>query len=70
MNDNLGSLLYRYIKEKYMKEKYMKEKQKILEKIMPVAVLRALTPEAERSVPQPLIVEGLVTIRNFPFRMP
>ncbi len=47
----------------------MEEKQKILEKIMPVAVLRALTPEAERSIPQPLIVEGLVTIRNFPFRI-
>ncbi len=47
----------------------MEEKRKILEKIMPVAVLKAMTPAAQRSIPQLLIAEGLVSIRSFPFRI-
>ena len=36
----------------------MDEKQKILEAITPIAVLKAMTPEAKKAVPQALLVEG------------
>ncbi len=47
----------------------MDEKRKILENIMPTAVLQAMTPTAERSVPQFLLADGFVAIRKFPFRI-
>jgi hypothetical protein len=48
---------------------YMDEKQRILEAITPMAVLKAMTPEAIRAVPPSLLVEGVVGIRKFPFRV-
>jgi pSer/pThr/pTyr-binding forkhead associated (FHA) protein len=47
----------------------MDEKQKILEAITPVAVLKAMTPEAKRAVPHASLVEGVIGIRKFPFRI-
>ena len=47
----------------------MDEKQTILKKLIPVAVLKALTPAAEQAVPQAILVAGLVPIRSFPFRV-
>lgn len=47
----------------------MDEKQKIFEVITPIAVLKAMTPEAKKAVPQALLVEDMVGIRKFPFRI-
>ncbi len=47
----------------------MEEKQKIIETIIPVAVLKALTDAAERAVPQTILISGMVPIRRFPFRV-
>jgi pSer/pThr/pTyr-binding forkhead associated (FHA) protein len=47
----------------------MDEKQKILKVITPIAVLKAMTPEAKKAVPQTLLVEDMVGIRKFPFRI-
>lgn len=47
----------------------MKEKKRILEQLLPVAVLQALTPEAAEAVPQALLTEGVVAIRKLPFRI-
>lgn len=47
----------------------MTEKLEILKKLMPSAVLRAMTPEARMAVSQMLIVEGLVPLTRFPFRV-
>ncbi len=47
----------------------MSEKRLILEKVMPVAVLKALTSAAQQAVPQSMLVAGFVLIRNFPFRV-
>lgn len=47
----------------------MDQKRRILESIMPVAVLKALTPLAEQCVPRTVLVEGMVAVRTFPFRV-
>jgi hypothetical protein len=47
----------------------MDEKIRILETITPLAVLKAITPEAKKAVPQSLLEEGIVSIRKFPFRV-
>jgi pSer/pThr/pTyr-binding forkhead associated (FHA) protein len=47
----------------------MDEKQTILEAVTPKAVLKAMTPEARRATPQSSLVEGVVCIRSFPFRV-
>jgi pSer/pThr/pTyr-binding forkhead associated (FHA) protein len=47
----------------------MDEKKKILEKIIPVAVLKALTVAAERAVPQTRLIADIVPIYSFPFRV-
>ncbi len=47
----------------------MDEKRTILEATTPIAVLKAVTPEAKKAVPQPMLVEGVVCIRSFPFKV-
>ena len=47
----------------------MDDKQAILGLLLPKAVLKALTPEAECAVPDGMIESGLVGIRKFPFRV-
>ena len=47
----------------------MDEKQTILEAILPLAALKAMTPEAKKAVPQPSLIAGVVSIRAFPFRV-
>lgn len=47
----------------------MEEKKEILESILPLAVLKAMTPIAEQSVAKASLVDGLVPIRHFPFRV-
>ena len=47
----------------------MSEKISILKKIVPVAVLKAMTPAAEQAVPQTQLIEGYIPIRRFPFRV-
>jgi pSer/pThr/pTyr-binding forkhead associated (FHA) protein len=47
----------------------MEEKREVLKTFMPQAVLRAMTPIAMQSVPQSMLIEGLVAIRKFPFRV-
>ena len=49
--------------------KAMDEKQTILTAITPKAVLKAMTPEAEKAVPQSMLVAGVVCIRTFPFKV-
>lgn len=47
----------------------MEEKRIILEAVTPVAVLKAMTLEAKKSVPQLSLVDDVVCIRKFPFRV-
>jgi len=47
----------------------MDEKQKIIEKVIPLAVLQAMTLEALEAVPQGQRIDGYVLIHRFPFRM-
>jgi len=47
----------------------MSEKRLILEKVVPVAVLKALTSAAQQAVPQAMLIAGCIPIRNFPFRV-
>lgn len=47
----------------------MDEKIKILEEVVPQAVLKALTPEAEEATPQSQRIGDLISIRKFPFRI-
>jgi len=47
----------------------MDEKQTILEAVTPKAVLKAMTPEAKKATPQSSLVEGVVCVRTFPFRV-
>lgn len=47
----------------------MEDKRAILAILVPRAVLKALTPEAERAVPDGMIESGYVSIRRFPFRI-
>lgn len=47
----------------------MDDKQTILTLLSPKAALKALTPAAERAVPDGMIAAGLVSIRHFPFRI-
>src|SRR6185436_2752333 len=44
-------------------------KKAILERFMPRAALKAMTPEALAAVPQALLVDGMVGIRSFPYRV-
>ncbi len=47
----------------------MDEKQTILDVVTPKAVLKAMTPESIKATPQLSLVEGVVCIRKFPFRV-
>ncbi len=47
----------------------MTEKLEILQKVMPLAVLKAMTSEARLAVSQLLIVDGIVPLYHFPFRV-
>ncbi len=47
----------------------MDSKKKILKKLVPQAALEALTPEAEMAIPQGMVVDGLVSIRTFPYKI-
>ncbi len=47
----------------------MEDKQAILRLLAPKAVLKAMTAEAERAVPAPMIEAGFIGIRHFPFRL-
>lgn len=47
----------------------MEDKRAILAILLPRAVLKALTPEAEHAVPDGMIESGYVSIRRFPFRI-
>lgn len=47
----------------------MDDKQTILALLLPKAVLKAMTPEGERAVPDGLSRSGLISIRHFPFRV-
>ncbi len=44
-------------------------KAAILAQFIPKAALKALTPVAEAAVPQGMLVQGVVGIRGFPFRV-
>jgi len=47
----------------------MTEKPELLKKLIPRAVLKAMTPEATLAVSQMLIVDGIVPLHHFPFRI-
>ncbi len=47
----------------------MNEKHNIVETITPLAVLKAVTPEALRAVPQGLLAGEYICIRTFPFKI-
>ncbi len=47
----------------------MDDKKAILQLLLPKAVLRAMTPEADSAVPGGMIKSGLVSIQSFPFRV-
>lgn len=47
----------------------MDDKQTILRLFLPEAVLKALTPEAKRVVPDGMIEAGFIGIQHFPFRV-
>jgi pSer/pThr/pTyr-binding forkhead associated (FHA) protein len=47
----------------------MDEKRKILDEVMPRAVLKAMTAAATEAIPQAQRVGELVVIRKFPFRI-
>lgn len=47
----------------------MEEKQKIVELVMPRAVLEAMTTEAMEAIPQSQRIAEYVVIRSFPFRI-
>lgn len=47
----------------------MDDKQAILALLLPRAVLKPLTPEAQRAVPDGMIEAGMIRIRAFPFRI-
>lgn len=47
----------------------MADKQKILTSFRPRAILQALTREALRAIPPAALVEDMVAIRHFPFRI-
>jgi hypothetical protein len=62
----MGASIYLSHQEKM---EAMKDKQAILKILLPAAVLQAMTPEAERAVPDVMIKSGLISIREFPFRV-
>ena len=47
----------------------METKLAIVGSFTPKAALKALTHEAAAAIPQPLLVEGMVGIRSFPYRV-
>lgn len=47
----------------------MDAKQTILSLFLPKAVLKALTPEAERAVPDGMLQAGFIGIRHFPYKV-
>jgi hypothetical protein len=52
-----------------LQDNSMDEKRKILDEIMPRAVLKAMSAEAEEAIPQNQRIDDLVVIRKFPFRI-
>ena len=47
----------------------MQPKAAILARFSPKAALKAMTREAEAAIPQGAVVDGMVAIRSFPFRV-
>ena len=47
----------------------MESKQAILARFAPKAALKALTPEALAAIPQGVVIDGMVAIRGFPYRV-
>ena len=47
----------------------MESKKEILERFTPKAALKALTQEARAALSQGIVVDGMVGIRGFPFRV-
>lgn len=47
----------------------MEEKQALLARFLPRAVLKAVTPEAARAVPTGVLVDDMVAILRYPFRV-
>ena len=47
----------------------MESRKAILAQFAPKAALKALTSEAQTALPQGLVVDGMVGIRGFPFRV-
>jgi pSer/pThr/pTyr-binding forkhead associated (FHA) protein len=47
----------------------MEAKQALISRFQPKAVLHALTPEAAHAVPAGMIVDGMVAILRYPFRV-
>jgi len=47
----------------------MTDKRAILERIIPAAVLKALTPAAEQAVSPSVMVDAMIPLRDFPFRV-
>lgn len=47
----------------------MDEKLSFLEKSLPKAALKPMTPEAVDTVPQQYLTDGLIVIKDFPFRI-
>jgi len=47
----------------------MNDKKSLLALLLPKAVLKPQTPEAERAVPDGVLEAGVIAIRDFPFRI-
>jgi len=47
----------------------MEDKRKILQTLLPKAVLKALSPESLAAVPAGIQVDGMVVVHTFPFRV-
>lgn len=47
----------------------MTDKKAILKRVVPIAVLEALTLDARQAVSQKVLVDGMVPVRFFPFRV-
>jgi len=47
----------------------MSDKKKLINSLLPKAVLRAASPQAEEAVPPSMLIDGMIAIRSFPFRV-
>lgn len=53
----------------FMRKRSMDEKEQLLKKFIPLALLKPMTPVAERAIAQTVTISGLIPIRHFPFRV-